>query len=99
MTSNTLWLGVGFLGQALFSGRFLIQWLVSERRRESVIPVAFWWFSITGGITLLAYAIYKQDPVFIVGQGFGLLVYVRNLVLIWRKKARDGADASGQVEP
>jgi lipid-A-disaccharide synthase-like uncharacterized protein len=97
MTSSAIWLGVGFLGQALFSGRFLIQWLVSEKRRESVIPVAFWWFSILGGITLLAYAIYKQDPVFIVGQGFGLLVYMRNLVLIWRKKSSDTAQSSHQT--
>jgi lipid-A-disaccharide synthase-like uncharacterized protein len=92
MTSGTIWLGVGFLGQAMFSGRFLVQWLVSEARRESVIPVAFWWFSITGGITLLAYAIWRQDPVFITGQAFGLLVYARNLMLI-RRKSAEGGDA------
>jgi lipid-A-disaccharide synthase-like uncharacterized protein len=92
MTSGTIWLGVGFLGQAMFSGRFLVQWLVSEARRESVIPVAFWWFSITGGITLLAYAIWRQDPVFITGQAFGLLVYARNLMLI-RRKSAEGSDA------
>jgi lipid-A-disaccharide synthase-like uncharacterized protein len=89
VTGNTIWLSVGFLGQALFSGRFLVQWIVSETRRESVIPVAFWWFSITGGITLLGYAIWRQDPVFITGQAFGLLVYARNLVLIKRKSAQD----------
>lgn len=89
MTSNAIWLAVGFLGQALFSGRFLVQWLVSEARRESVIPVAFWWFSIAGGVTLLAYAIWRQDPVFITGQAFGLLVYARNLILIRRKAALD----------
>jgi lipid-A-disaccharide synthase-like uncharacterized protein len=91
MTAQTIWLGIGFLGQALFSGRFLIQWLASEARRESVVPVAFWWFSISGGVTLLAYAIYKQDPVFIAGQAFGLLVYVRNLVLIRRKAPAEPA--------
>jgi len=97
MTLNALWLGVGFLGQALFSGRFLVQWLVSEARRESVIPLAFWWFSISGGITLLAYAIWRQDPVFITGQAFGLLVYARNLMLIRRKAATDTAMA-GSVD-
>ncbi len=89
MNAQTIWLGIGFLGQALFSGRFLIQWLASEARRESVVPVAFWWFSISGGVTLLAYAIYKEDAVFITGQAFGLLVYVRNLVLIRRKVTAD----------
>ena len=89
MNAHSIWLGIGFLGQALFSGRFLIQWLASEARRESIVPVAFWWFSISGGVTLLAYAIYKGDPVFITGQAFGLLVYVRNLVLIRRKATAD----------
>lgn len=82
MTSQSLWLSIGFLGQVMFSGRFLVQWLVSEARRESVVPLAFWWFSITGGVTLLAYALWRGDPVFIAGQGFGLLVYLRNLMLI-----------------
>ena len=93
MTQQTIWLGIGFLGQALFSGRFLVQWLVSEARRESVLPTAFWWFSITGGITLLAYAIYQRDPVFITGQAFGLLVYVRNLFLIRSKRRSDKVKA------
>ena len=94
MTPQTIWLGVGFLGQALFSGRFLVQWLASETRRESVVPVAFWWFSIAGGVTLLAYAIWRQDPVFVTGQAFGLLVYMRNLVLIRRKAAADKAQST-----
>jgi lipid-A-disaccharide synthase-like uncharacterized protein len=98
MTQQTLWLGIGFLGQALFSGRFLVQWLVSEAKRESVLPVAFWWFSITGGITLLTYAIYQQDPVFITGQAFGLLVYTRNLFLIRSKKKSDKAGATPEVD-
>ena len=79
---DRIWLAVGFLGQAMFSGRFLVQWLASEYKRASIVPIAFWWFSIAGGVTLLAYAIYKRDPVFIAGQGFGLLVYARNLMLI-----------------
>lgn len=89
MTSATIWLGVGFVGQALFSARFLVQWLVSEVRRQSVIPTVFWWFSMSGGMTLLAYAIYKQDPVFITGQAFGLVVYMRNLALIRKSGAPD----------
>ncbi len=79
---EALWLGVGFTGQGLFSMRFLIQWLSSERQRKSVIPVAFWYFSIAGGITLLSYAIYRQDPVFILGQSTGLFIYGRNLYFV-----------------
>lgn len=90
LLSDSFWLGVGFLGQALFSARFLVQWLASERRRESVVPRAFWWFSIGGGCALFAYALWRQDPVFILGQGFGLLVYVRNLMLIHNKARQDG---------
>lgn len=76
------WVVVGFLGQALFSMRFLIQWIMSERARQSVMPVAFWYFSLAGGIVLLAYAIYRRDPVFMLGQAMGLVVYARNLWLI-----------------
>jgi len=86
MTSDHLWLGVGLLGQAFFSMRFLVQWIASERRKESVIPTSFWFFSIGGGLTLLIYAIYRLDPVFILGQGAGLFVYLRNLYLIRRKE-------------
>lgn len=86
MSISTIWLGVGFLGQALFTSRFLVQWIVSERRGESVVPLAFWWFSLAGGLTLLSYAIWRQDPVFILGQATGLVVYVRNLILIRRRR-------------
>jgi lipid-A-disaccharide synthase-like uncharacterized protein len=82
MPVDWIWLAVGFAGQALFSARFLVQWLASERRGRSVIPLAFWYFSIGGGMTLLAYAIYRGDPVFIVGQLGGVLIYIRNLHLI-----------------
>lgn len=89
MNPDIIWLGIGLLGQALFSMRFLVQWLASERRRRSVVPVAFWYFSLAGGSTLLAYAIYRADPVFIIGQLTGLFIYARNLHLIWReRKAR-----------
>jgi lipid-A-disaccharide synthase-like uncharacterized protein len=83
---ETIWLIIGFAGQALFSMRFLIQWLHSEREQRSVIPVHFWYFSITGGATLLCYAIYKMDPVFIAGQLTGLVIYGRNLYFIIRER-------------
>jgi len=82
---STLLLALGFLGQACFSMRFLVQWIASERRKESVVPIYFWYFSVAGGLTLLTYAVLRQDPVFIVGQAAGLLVYARNLYLIWWK--------------
>jgi lipid-A-disaccharide synthase-like uncharacterized protein len=90
VNKETIWLTIGFLGQGLFSARFLVQWLKSEKERKSVFPIAFWYFSIAGGITLLAYAIYRQDPVFIVGQATGLFIYFRNLyfVLHERKKLK-----------
>ena len=86
--SEHFWLSIGFLGQAFFSARFLVQWIASERKKESVIPISFWFFSIGGGLTLLIYAIYRLDPVFILGQGAGLFVYLRNLYLIRRKQSR-----------
>ncbi len=94
-TMNSWWLAVGFLGQGLFSMRFLIQWLHSEKLRRSVIPLAFWYFSLSGGVVLLTYAIYRRDPVFIVGQFTGLFIYARNLYFIYKER-RDGqsTDAS-----
>jgi lipid-A-disaccharide synthase-like uncharacterized protein len=87
VTTEHLWLSIGLLGQAMFSARFLVQWIASERRRRSVVPRAFWFFSVGGGLTMLAYAIYRRDPVFILGQGAGLVVYARNLWLIYRAPA------------
>jgi lipid-A-disaccharide synthase-like uncharacterized protein len=84
MTFDQLWLGIGFLGQALFSARFLAQWVASELQRRSVVPRVFWYFSVAGGLTLLAYAVHRRDPVFIVGQAAGLVVYARNLYFIHR---------------
>ncbi|MBY5926326.1 MULTISPECIES: lipid-A-disaccharide synthase N-terminal domain-containing protein [unclassified Halomonas] len=88
MTWNT-WLLVGFLGQALFSARFIVQWIASEKARRSVVPVAFWFLSLGGGATLLAYAIHRRDPVFIMGQGAGLFIYLRNLMLMRKASQRD----------
>jgi len=79
---ETIWLIIGFLGQALFSARFIVQWIKSEREKKSVFPIAFWYFSIAGGVTLLAYAVYRKDPVFIVGQLTGLFIYFRNLYFV-----------------
>ena len=90
-SDTTLWIMIGFPGQALFSARFFVQWLASERVKRSVIPTAFWYFSLAGGVTLLAYAIHRQDPVFIAGQGLGLVVYLRNLYLI--RAGKQQADA------
>lgn len=87
MGAETWWLGVGFLGQLLFTSRFLVQWLQSERQKRSVIPVAFWFLSIAGGMTLLAYALYRGDPVFILGQATGIFIYSRNLYFIWRERS------------
>ena len=83
----TSWLILGFLGQALFSMRFLIQWIYSEKHKKSLIPRAFWYFSLAGGITLFSYALLRQDPVFIAGQGLGLFVYIRNLMFIRKESS------------
>ena len=89
MTYEYIWLGIGFLGQSLFAMRFIVQWIQSERRGESVIPVPFWYFSIAGGAILLSYAIYRLDPVFILGQSLGVLIYSRNLYFIHRSGRGD----------
>lgn len=85
--AERVWVAVGFLGQAVFFMRFLIQWIASEKRRESVIPIAFWYFSLSGSIILFSYALHRRDPVFTLGQAFGFTVYIRNLMLIYRKRA------------
>ncbi len=82
MKDTTIWIAIGFAGQALFSTRFILQWLASERARRSVVPIAFWYFSLAGSLVLLAYALHRRDPVFIAGQGVGMFVYLRNLYLI-----------------
>jgi lipid-A-disaccharide synthase-like uncharacterized protein len=81
---------VGVAGQALFSMRFIVQWLVSERRKESVVPVSFWYLSIIGGSLTLVYAIWRKEPLFTIAQASGLLVYARNLMLIHRRPKTDG---------
>jgi lipid-A-disaccharide synthase-like uncharacterized protein len=88
---DTIWLAIGFGGQAMFAARFLVQWLVSEKKRESVIPKAFWYLSIGGGAVLLAYAIHQRDPVFILGQSTGVFIYARNLMLLSRQRRAEAA--------
>ena len=87
-TAEMLWVVFGFIGQLMFTGRFLVQWIASERARKSVMPVIFWYFSLAGGVMLLAYAIYRGDPVFIMGQSLGVFIYLRNLWLIHADKSR-----------
>jgi lipid-A-disaccharide synthase-like uncharacterized protein len=98
--NETFWISFGLLGQAIFMARFLVQWLSSERQQRSVIPTAFWYLSLIGGGMLLTYALQRRDPVFIFGQCFGTVVYVRNLQLIHRerRKLRE-AQTAAAAEP
>jgi lipid-A-disaccharide synthase-like uncharacterized protein len=85
------WVVLGFAAQGLFTMRFVVQWVASERSGHSVIPIAFWFFSIGGGLLLLAYALYRRDPVFIAGQAFGVFVYLRNLQFVLRDRRASAA--------
>ena len=85
-TYEIIFLVIGFLGQGLFASRFIVQWIYSEKKGESYIPLVFWYLSIFGGIGLLIYAISRKDPVIIMGQTFGIFIYLRNLFLIYRKR-------------
>lgn len=85
MDTTTIWVVVGFLGQSLFFMRFFVQWLASEKEGRSVIPTAFWYFSLLGGLTLFSYALWRKDPVFIIGQGTGLFIYLRNIYFVRRE--------------
>ncbi len=88
-TGSNAWLILGFVAQGLFFARFVVQWIASERAKRSVVPLGFWILSTLGGALLLVYAIGRKDPVFIVGQGGGLFIYARNLVLIYKERARN----------
>ncbi len=91
----TGWTAFGFLGQCFFGSRFIVQWLASERKGESYIPIIFWYLSVLGGVTLTIYAIGKRDIVFTLGQGLGCFIYLRNLTLIYKKKKRDEIAGAG----
>lgn len=86
INSELVWITLGFLGQVIFGGRFILQWIHSERKKESVIPMSFWYLSIIGSLILLTYAIYRKDPIFILGFSLNLIIYFRNIVLIKRKR-------------
>lgn len=88
MTNEQMWITFGLMGQCLFTGRFIVQWLSSESQKKSVIPLSFWFLSIGGAIILLIYAIHRQDPVFMIGQSAGLFIYLRNLQLIHNERTR-----------
>jgi lipid-A-disaccharide synthase-like uncharacterized protein len=96
MDKETWWLVLGFGGQGLFMARFVVQWAASERRRRSVVPVVFWHLSIAGALVLLAYAVHRRDPVFALGQGLGIAVYLRNLRLIQLARRARGRGRAGQ---
>ena len=85
-TVEIIFLTIGFIGQGLFASRFIFQWIYSEKKGESAIPIIFWYLSIFGGLGLLTYAIFRKDPVIIIGQLFGIFIYLRNLILIYKKK-------------
>ena len=87
MSAETVWLIVGFGGQGLFFARWIVQWFRSEQEKESTIPISFWYLSLVGGLITLIYAIYRKDPVFITGQAVGAVVYLRNLMLIYRNRS------------
>jgi lipid-A-disaccharide synthase-like uncharacterized protein len=89
--TELLWVLFGFGAQLMFTARFLVQWVASERARASIVPVAFWYFSLAGGLMLLSYAIYRADPVFVLGQGLGVMIYLRNLWLIHAARRGGGA--------
>lgn len=89
MTVEQAFVALGFVAQGTFAARFIVQWIASERTGRSVIPMAFWYLSFSGGLLLTVYAVYRRDPVFIVGQASGLVVYTRNIVLRIREKRED----------
>jgi lipid-A-disaccharide synthase-like uncharacterized protein len=95
--TEKMWLAIGFMAQLMFSMRFIVQWLASERAKRSIVPEVFWYFSFAGGAMLFAYAIYRFDPVFMLGQGMGLLIYARNIQMIWTAK-RDDVDGPARAE-
>ena len=92
MSASTFFVTLGFVAQAVFASRFIVQWIASEKEKRSVIPMAFWYLSLTGGLLLTVYAVYRKDPVFILGQASGLIVYTRNIVLRWREARQSEVD-------
>jgi len=98
MSTEQFWLSVGFLAQGFFSMRFVVQWVATERRRQSVVPIAFWLFSLCGGLTLLTYALHRRDPVYVVAELAGTLIYLRNLYFVHRAR-RGSVDGGHRGNP
>ncbi len=97
MNWNRFFLIWGFVAQGIFAARFIVQWIASEKEKRSVIPMAFWYLSLTGGIMLFIYAVYRKDPVFILGQASGLIVYIRNIIFRLREKKQLENGEKGEV--
>jgi lipid-A-disaccharide synthase-like uncharacterized protein len=93
-TTELIWLAVGFGAQAMFMMRFVIQWVASERVKRSIVPETFWYFSLGGGLMLLAYSVWRMDPVYIFGQALGTVIYARNIYFIWTHKRETTDEAS-----
>jgi lipid-A-disaccharide synthase-like uncharacterized protein len=98
-TTEKTWLAVGFSAQLMFSMRFIVQWIASERARRSIVPETFWYFSLFGGAMLFAYAIYRLDPVFMLGQGMGLVIYSRNIYFIRAHRKSEAGAATARSTP
>ena len=98
-TTEKTWLAVGFTAQLMFSMRFIVQWIASERARRSIVPETFWYFSLFGGAMLFAYAIYRLDPVFMLGQGMGLVIYSRNIYFIRTHRKSEATAAAAAPTP
>ena len=98
ITGENIWVAIGFVGQVIFGMRFVVQWIATERRKKSVVPLAFWYLSLAGSVVLLSYAIYKKDPVFIAGFSLNMIIYLRNLYFIHFHKSPvdQSADDDGQ---
>lgn len=94
-----IWIGIGFLGQVLFTGRMVVQWLASEKNRKSIVPPMFWWMSLVGAMMLLSYFIWRRDAIGVLGQSFGVFIYVRNLHLIYKEKREVPVTADPGPEP
>lgn len=94
-TTELTWLAIGFAAQAMFMMRFVVQWVASERVKRSIVPETFWYFSLAGGLMLLAYSIWRMDPVYIMGQALGTVIYARNIYFIWTHKQSQNGEAAG----
>mgnify|MGYP001168467390 CR=1 FL=1 len=95
---DKIWLGIGMFGQLMFTGRWFVQWIATERARRSIVPATFWYFSLVGGLLVLAYGFYRADPVIIIGQ-FGVFIYARNIYFLLRSKSETETIADSSSRP